>query len=133
MKSGAKDGNRANKRLLTLLVDDRDWYRIFIARALNVENEFSFIQASDGLAALQILHERGLEIDLIISDERMSGMSGTFLLNTAEKRWPHIKRVLLTAYAFADLRERASMLVLDKSWTTEILRREILAFVRGKS
>jgi signal transduction histidine kinase len=46
--------------------------------------------------ALKILEEK--EIQVLVSDQRMPGMSGTELLETVAEKYPDIRRYLLTAF-----------------------------------
>ncbi len=58
---------------------------------------FEVVAISDPRLALE--HLRRHPIDVIISDQRMPGMSGTQLLEEARRHSPHAMRILLTGYA----------------------------------
>lgn len=63
---------------------------------------YRILRAGSGQAALDTcvqLQQRGDEIALFLSDQRMPGMSGVDFLERAQKNYPDAKRVLLTAYA----------------------------------
>jgi len=67
--------------------------------------EYRILRAASGQAALDIcaqLDERKESVALILSDQRMPGMTGVDLLERAIKIFPDAKRVLLTAYADTD-------------------------------
>ncbi len=59
--------------------------------------DFKVIKAQSGHEALQMLTEQG-DIAVIISDQRMPGMSGTELLRLTADRYPNSIRVMLTGY-----------------------------------
>src|SRR5580658_10198918 len=64
--------------------------------------EYRILRAASGQAALDIskqLLERKESIALILSDQRMPGMTGVEFLEKVIKIFPDAKRVLLTAYA----------------------------------
>jgi thioredoxin reductase (NADPH) len=64
--------------------------------------EYRILRAASGQAALDIcaqLVERKESVALILSDQRMPGMTGVEFLEKAIQIFPEAKRVLLTAYA----------------------------------
>jgi CheY-like chemotaxis protein len=63
--------------------------------------------APDGPAALALLEERAHGIDLVISDQRMPGMTGVELAEILAVRHPSVRLVLLTAHADREVVERA--------------------------
>jgi thioredoxin reductase (NADPH) len=63
---------------------------------------YRILRAGSGQAALDTcvqLKERGDEVALFLSDQRMPGMSGVDFLERVQGTYPSAKRVLLTAYA----------------------------------
>lgn len=63
---------------------------------------YRILRAGSGQAALDTctqLQQRGDEVALFLSDQRMPGMSGVDFLERARKMYPEARRVLLTAYA----------------------------------
>ncbi len=63
---------------------------------------YRILRAGSGQAALDTckqLQQRGDEVALFLSDQRMPGMSGVEFLEKAQKVYPAAKRALLTAYA----------------------------------
>ncbi|HSJ44607.1 MAG TPA: FAD-dependent oxidoreductase [Euzebyales bacterium] len=54
------------------------------------------------LAAIERLTRRGAPLALVVADQRMPGMTGTALLVAAKRVQPHLRSVLLTAYADTD-------------------------------
>ena len=71
---------------------------------------YRILRAASGGAALDIcqqLKERGDVVALLLSDQRMPGMSGVELLQRTMEIYPDAKRVLLTAYADTEAAIRA--------------------------
>ncbi|MBI4179369.1 sigma-54-dependent Fis family transcriptional regulator [bacterium] len=79
-----------------LVVDDDRSMRDSVARTLE-RKKYSVLQAPDAASALQILSEK--EIDIVISDIRMPGLSGHDLLREVKRRNPETEVILLTAFA----------------------------------
>ncbi|HEY2469653.1 MAG TPA: FAD-dependent oxidoreductase [Terracidiphilus sp.] len=64
--------------------------------------EYRVLRAASGQAALdtlELLKPRGEPVALLLSDQRMPGMTGVDFLERARDVYPEAKRVLLTAYA----------------------------------
>lgn len=64
--------------------------------------EYRVLRAASGQAALdtlELLRPRGEPVALLLSDQRMPGMTGVDFLERAREFYPEAKRVLLTAYA----------------------------------
>ena len=73
-------------------------------------DRYRIVRASSGPMALDVcrqLKERGETVALLLSDQRMPGMTGVELLQQAMKTFPDAKRVLLTAYADTEAAIRA--------------------------
>lgn len=65
-------------------------------------NTYRVMRAASGQAALDTLTQlktREEPVALLISDQRMPGMSGVEFLEQARDLYPDARRVLLTAYA----------------------------------
>src|SRR5665213_2300008 len=73
-------------------------------------SRYRIIRATSGQSGLDVsieLKRRGEAIALVLSDQRMPGMSGVEFLEKSIPLFPDAKRVLLTAYADTDAASRA--------------------------
>lgn len=100
-----------NKPVL-LAVDDDPQVLAAVRRDLRsrYREHYSVVSASSGqeaLVATRELKSRGDELALVLSDQRMPGMSGDELLARSLEIFPLAKRVLLTAYSDIDAAVRA--------------------------
>lgn len=82
-----------------LVVDDDRSMRDSIARTME-RKKYTVHQAPDAPAALSILADT--DVDVVISDIRMPGLSGHDLLREVKKKNPETEVVLLTAFATVD-------------------------------
>ncbi len=110
-----------------LLVDDE----VTNLNALNrtLRGEYNIFSATSGEDALAILRQN--DIDLIIADHRMPGMTGVELLDTARRDYSNTIRIILTAYTDQKLLMDAVNMVhahgyLTKPWDPE----EVKSIVR---
>lgn len=72
--------------------------------------DYQIVRATSGAEALEVLTEfalRGRATALVISDQRMPGMTGVEFLERARPHAPEAKLVLLTAYADTDVAIKA--------------------------
>jgi len=79
-----------------LVVDDQELLRDILKETLQRESYQVFCAVS-AEEALPILSRQ--QIDVIISDEKMPGMSGTELLTIVRKKYPDTIRIILTGHA----------------------------------
>jgi len=83
-----------------LCVDDE----VNILHALNRvfrKEGYRILTASDGPRALGLLEENK-DVHLVISDQRMPGMTGTDFLAIVREKYPEIIRIVLTGYTEVD-------------------------------
>ncbi len=92
------------ERRVMVVEDDAD-QRALIADVL-AELGFVVELAPDAGVALALLDD-GAEVELLISDHRMPGMSGVELSRTLAARHPTVRTVLLTAYGDEELARQA--------------------------
>ncbi len=79
-----------------LIIDDESMIRSTLKSVLSRE-PYEVICADSGEEALAIMERE--EIDLIITDEMMPGMTGIELLAITRKKYPDTFRIILTGYA----------------------------------
>lgn len=80
-----------------LYVDDEPInLRVFDA---NFRDRFKIILSHSGTEALAVLANRGHEIGVLISDQRMPELTGVELLERAKEIAPDIQRMVITAYS----------------------------------
>lgn len=80
-----------------LIVDDHQMFIDGLKSLLRKEKSISVVaEALDGASALQILKEQ--EVDLMITDINMPGMSGTELTRKVKADFPNVKVMVLTMY-----------------------------------
>lgn len=85
-----------------LLVDDEMFNLTTLAGLL--EDQYRVFTATSGQEALKLLEDpaTAAQVQVIISDQRMPGMSGVELLGRVQALAPGLKRVLLTGYTDVD-------------------------------
>jgi two-component system probable response regulator PhcQ len=88
------------KKFGILYVDDEEKSLKYFARAF--EDQFRILTASTAQAGLQLLEMHKDEIGLLMTDQRMPGEKGTWLLEKARQLRPRIIRILVTAYSDMD-------------------------------
>ena len=81
---------------VVLLVDDEERVLSALRRGLRRES-ITIETARNGREALEWLAEN--PADLVISDQKMPGMSGVELLKTIRERWPATRRILLSGWS----------------------------------
>lgn len=86
------------RRPKILVVDDELDNVELMVRALRAN--FEVLTASSGKEALEVLGKN--DVAVIVTDQRMPGMTGVQFLREASQARPGAKRLLLTAYADAD-------------------------------
>jgi two-component system cell cycle sensor histidine kinase/response regulator CckA len=81
-----------------LLVEDEDAVRLGGVRAL-ISRGYTVYEASSGVEALEIFHELGGKVDIVVSDVVMPEMDGPTLLGELRKIQPDIKFIFVSGYA----------------------------------
>ena len=90
-----------------LLVEDDRAVRMVLRRAL-VGGGFRVTEAVDAMAALPLIDDPTVVIDVLVSDVMMPGMDGTALVAHARASRPGLPVVLMSGYAEAPLRAAAA-------------------------
>jgi two-component system, probable response regulator PhcQ len=89
-----------HKKFAILYVDDEEKSLANFARAFG--DEFRVLTASSAQEGLKLLELHADEIGLLMTDQRMPGEKGVWLLERARQFRPRILRVLVTAYSDMD-------------------------------
>jgi len=85
------------KKFAILYVDDEEKSLKYFKRAF--EEQFQILTAPNAQEGLKLLEEHKDQIGLLMTDQRMPGEKGVWLLERARQINPHIIRILATAYA----------------------------------
>ena len=88
------------KKFAVLYVDDEDKSLKYFARAF--EDQFRIFTANNAQDGLKILEANKDDIGVLITDQRMPGEKGVWLLEKARQVRPRILRMLATAFADMD-------------------------------
>jgi CheY-like chemotaxis protein len=117
-----------------LVVEDDDAVRRNAVRALERVG-YEVLQASNGVAALEILQEDPRTVDLLFTDVVMPRMSGPDLVAKAQELIPHIRVLYATGYT-ADMALRHRLVgrmdeVLPKPYTPDDLYRKVRGVLGG--
>src|SRR5215831_9337848 len=88
------------KKFAILYVDDEEKSLTNFTRAFG--DQFRIMTATTAQAGLKLLEEHADEIGLLMTDQKMPGEKGVWLLERARQLRPHIVRILVTAYAELD-------------------------------
>jgi two-component system NtrC family sensor kinase len=91
-------------------------------------DEFPVLTASSGAAGLELMKQH--EIGVVLTDQRMPGMTGIELLERVEHEYPDAIRLLITAYSDLQAAEDAInrghvRRYMRKPWEPETLRAEL--------
>jgi len=92
------DRPRAETPRRILLVDDDPEVREVIADFL-LDMGHDLIETSSGAAALTALGENDEQVDLVIADLAMPGMTGFEFATAVRERWPSLPILMVTGYA----------------------------------
>jgi two-component system probable response regulator PhcQ len=88
------------KKFAVLYVDDEEKSLKYFSRAF--EDQFRILTASNAQDGLKVLEQHKDEIGLLMTDQRMPGEKGTWLLEKSRQLRPRIVRILATAYSDMD-------------------------------
>lgn len=118
-----------------LLVDDEPSILAALRRLLRHDG-YAILACADPLEALAVLAEQ--PVDVILTDQRMPGMSGVEFLRRVKEAYPDTVRIVLSGYTDLQfvtdaINEGAVYKFLTKPWDDEQLREQIRAAFRGKA
>jgi len=107
-----------------LIIDDEDMLRLPIANMLRRKG-FSILETGEGATGVDLFKAQAAEIDIVLLDLTLPGMSGKEVLETLREIRPSVKVVLSTAYgrdrAFRDVAEPESVYYLRKPYKIDDL------------
>ena len=84
-----------------LYVDDEELGSKYFARMMGADYEVLLASSSD--EAIAILQRDNARIAVLVTDFRLPGRNGGDLLRQVKLEYPHIVRILVTAYADLDV------------------------------
>ncbi|HSN00017.1 MAG TPA: DUF1631 family protein [Rudaea sp.] len=110
-----------------LLVDDEENILRALSRTLRADG-YRILTAGNATEALEVL--RTHEVNVVVSDQRMPGITGTDFLATVKDQFPDVLRILLSGYSDAAtitnaINRGTIYKFLTKPWNDEELRLEI--------
>jgi diguanylate cyclase (GGDEF)-like protein/PAS domain S-box-containing protein len=110
-----------------LLVDDEPGIRSALTRMLRGDG-YKILTAGSGPEGLELLATNQAQV--IISDQRMPGMSGTEFLNIVKQLYPDTVRIILSGYTdlqvvTESVNQGAVFKFLTKPWDDDLLREQV--------
>jgi two-component system probable response regulator PhcQ len=88
------------KKFAVLYVDDEEKSLVNFTRAFG--DDFTVLTVNNAAAAFELVQQRAGEIGVLMTDQRMPGEKGVWLLERVRQLRPQIIRILATAYADMD-------------------------------
>lgn len=85
------------KRYCILYVDDEEMSLKYFQKSFG--NDFRILTASSAAEGMRIIQEKGDEIGVLLTDQRMPGEKGLQLIERARQLKPRMVRMMITAYA----------------------------------
>ena len=122
----------ADGRPRVLFVDDDE--RILNGLRSLFRQEYLVLTAASGEAALEIVNRGGVHV--VVSDQRMPGMTGVELLRQVRTVAPNALRLLLTGYTdlaslVGSINEGEIFRFVKKPWDNDALRRDLADAVKA--
>lgn len=118
---------------MVMLVDDEPRILSALHRVLRREG-FEILVMENARDALTELEAR--EVDVVVSDHKMPGVSGIELLERIASRWPATARILLSGWSneipAQDIEAARLHAVLTKPWDEEALKRTLQSALNGR-
>jgi len=116
------------KKFAILYVDDEEMSRKYFTRAFS--ESFRIFTAGNAREGLKIIQEKGAEIAILMTDQRMPGEKGVWLLEQTRELRPAILRILVTAFtdmdaAIAAINSGAIYKYISKPWDKMHLELEL--------
>jgi response regulator RpfG family c-di-GMP phosphodiesterase len=110
-------------KVRVLFVDDEE--RVLNGLRALFRQQFEVFTATNGAEALEIVRDSAIQV--VVSDQRMPGMTGVELLREARKAAPHTVRMLLTGYSdlaalVGSINEGEIFRFVKKPWDNDEIR-----------
>ena len=110
-----------------LLVDDEENITASLVRLLRRDG-YTILRANSGQEGLELLTQR--EVGVIVSDQRMPGMTGVEFLSEVKELYPDTVRIVLSGYtelnSVTDAINRGAVYkFLTKPWEDDLLRANV--------
>jgi DNA-binding response OmpR family regulator len=115
-----------------LLVEDDHAVRTSIAHLLT-ESGYHVLQARDGEQAIRLARAHNSEIDLLISDIVMPGMSGFDAAHGIQKLHPETRTLFISGYPAKARAAAAGVPVLYKPFSRAVLGEKVRAILDRRS
>jgi CheY-like chemotaxis protein len=131
------DATRVRTTSRILIVDDSSEASAILAIALGTIHDAAIQVADSAESALDRLIQQ--PVDILVTDVRMSGMSGLDLLKTAREsgRWPACGAVVISGETGPDLRQRAlesgAAAFFTKPFSAGEVRRVVISLLESRS
>lgn len=114
-------------RLNVLAVEDEPNTALALKNLL--KDDHNVFTAPDGISALRIMKLH--DIDLVITDYRMPGITGIELLQNVKEKYPNAIRIILTGYADHEALIKGAEVahahdILLKPWQNEVIKYTIM-------
>jgi DNA-binding NtrC family response regulator len=133
-QSNICDVESVKKRVL-IVDDERDLTWSLVRRLSRDANRFEFCCAESGNQALEMMNRQ--QVDLLVTDLRMPGMSGQDLIRRVRSERPCLKIILMTAFSSPELKEFVSLFringYIEKPFELDELRELIYANCLGEN
>lgn len=128
------DNHYDYKKFAILYVDDEEKSLTSFTRAFS--SEFRILTATNAQAGLRLFEQHADELGILMTDQRMPGEKGIWLLERARQFRPRVLRILVTAYsdmdtAIAAVNSGAIYKYVNKPWDSpqlELTLRQGLEF-----
>jgi two-component system probable response regulator PhcQ len=113
------DNSYDYKKFAVLYVDDEERSLVSFTRAYS--DNFRILTATSAQAGMKLFEQHADEIGILMTDQRMPGEKGVWLLERARQLRPRVLRILVTAFADMDaaisaVNEGAIYKYINKPW-----------------
>src|SRR5262249_51122715 len=121
LRSGATEGHSTQT---ILLVDDEELLRRAVAKMLRARG-FSVLEAGEGNVAVELFRAHAADVDMVLLDSTLPGLSGQEVFTEIREVQPRIKTIVTSAYgrelALAGMHEGSCLSYLRKPYQIDEL------------